>query len=175
LENDIMSTWSKAIGSGILAVMACAAQGDVFHFEANLSGLEQNPPVITPATGMVWAQYDDVANTLDVSWQITDNLIGAPSAPGAHLHMGAVGTNGPVVFGFNAPDGTWDLMGSAQWTDLSTEHVDALFGGNLYANFHTDAFPGGEVRGQVLLVPAPGAAGVVGLMGLAGAARRRRH
>ncbi|MFU8828724.1 MAG: CHRD domain-containing protein, partial [Phycisphaerales bacterium] len=58
------------------------------------------------------------------------------------------------------------------WTDLSAEMVDELFAGNLYLNFHTTAFPGGEIRGQI--VPTPGAAGVLAgaaLMGL----RRRRH
>jgi hypothetical protein len=104
-------------------------------------------------------------------WLITDNLIGNPSAPGAHIHNAPFGANGPIVFGF--ADDDWALSGGAVWEDMTPENVDELFAGNLYVNFHTDAYPAGEVRGQILLIPAPGALGLAG-MGLLAAARRRR-
>lgn len=160
----------------LAAVAAIAAAGsiasaDTFVFTASLSGANEVPPNNSPALGFATGIYDSVANTFDFNWLISDNLLGVPASPGSHIHQAPAGQNGPIVFGFNDPDGSWALSGSATWTDLTQDHIDALFAGNLYFNFHTTAFPGGEIRGQI--VPAPGALAIVG-MGLACVARRRR-
>ncbi len=80
-----------------------------------------------------------------------------------HLHLGAPGVNGPIVVtlfalqerpgddeklniaGVVSPD---ELVGpfAGDWDGF----VAALIGGQLYANVHTGAHPGGEIRGQVL-------------------------
>lgn len=81
----------------------------------------------------------------------------------AHLHLGAVGTNGPVVADLLADGGpastptsqffiaeisTEDLVGP-----LSDFPLDALVAridaGEIYLNLHTTAFPAGELRGQL--------------------------
>jgi hypothetical protein len=82
-----------------------------------------------------------------------------------HLHLGAPGVNGPVVAtlfalqsqerpehdkklnvaGIVSPD---ELVGP--FADDWDGFVAALLGGQLYANVHTNAYPGGEIRGQVL-------------------------
>ncbi|MFG0305241.1 MAG: CHRD domain-containing protein [Phycisphaerales bacterium JB040] len=154
-----------------LSLAAGLAGADITDFTASISGASEVPPAETPATGNLTGQYDSDLNTFSFSWSITDNLIGAPASPGAHLHMGGPDENGPIVFGFNEPDGTWALSGSAVWSGLSAGEVDALFSGNIYVNFHTSEFPGGEVRGQ--LVPAPGAVPVAGVSLLLAARRRR--
>jgi uncharacterized protein (TIGR03382 family) len=46
-----------------------------------------------------------------------------------------------------------------------------LLAGNVYVNIHSQAFPGGEIRGN--LIPTPGAVALVGLAGLAMGRRRR--
>ncbi|MGP1346303.1 MAG: CHRD domain-containing protein [Phycisphaerales bacterium] len=144
-------------------------------FEAQINAQQQVPPNGSPATGSLTGIYDAGANTFSFSWSITDELLGMPSSPGAHIHLGPAGGNGPVLFGFNNPDGTWALSGSAVWSGLAASDVDALFNEGLYANFHTTAFPGGEVRGQIGVVPAPGAVGL-GALGLGvGVMRRRRR
>jgi hypothetical protein len=158
--------------SVIAATCGIAHAGAFPQFTAVMSGVFEVPPNDSPALGTMIGTYDAVANTFSFSWEITDNLIGMPASPGAHIHNAPPGVNGPVVFGFNEPDGTWPLVGNAVWTDLSPEMVDELFAGNLYLNFHTTAFPAGEIRGRI--VPTPGAVGILAgaaLMGL----RRRRH
>jgi hypothetical protein len=41
--------------------------------------------------------------------------------------------------------------------------VGYLFAGYLYMNVHTSTFPGGEIRGQLLLVPEPSVGALAGL------------
>ncbi len=154
-----------------VAVAATSASADSFVFWANLSGLNEVPSNTSPALGFATGTYDSIANTFSFSWLISDNLVGFPASPGAHIHRAPAGQNGPVVFGFANPDGTWALSGSATWSNLSQANIDALFAGDLYFNFHTTAFPGGEIRGQIL--PTPGVLAMAGA-GLAFAARRRR-
>src|SRR5690606_34486374 len=94
--------------------------------------------------------------------------------------------NGPVVFGFIGPNsdtngdlvidpvaGTifsaWDLL-EGNGTTLAAQ-LDGLLNAGLYLNVHTNAFPAGEIRGQILRVaqvPAPSVLGltVIGLLGL---------
>lgn len=162
--------------AAILALTAASpALAQTTLFEATTNGDQQVPPNEAPATGTLSGVYDAMANTFSFSWNISDELIGMPSNPGAHIHMAAAGDNGPIVFAFNNPDGTWPLSGNAVWSNLSAMEVDALFNDGLYANFHTTEFPGGEVRGQIGVVPAPGAASIAALGLTAIATRRRRR
>lgn len=61
-----------------------------------------------------------------------------------HIHIGEVGVNGPVVFGFEDPASPIDVV----W-ELSEDDVADLLAGSLYVNIHSPANPGGEVRGQI--------------------------
>lgn len=157
----------------IVLSSSTVAVAQVTDFVAMIDSAQQVPANMSPATGMLSGRYDAAANTFAFSWDISSNLIGTPSNPGAHLHNAAAGSNGPVVFAFNNPDGSWALSGAATWTGLTMADVDALFAGEIYANFHTTSFPGGEVRGQLMVVPAPATAGVLALGGLALSRRRR--
>ncbi|MEO1696437.1 MAG: spondin domain-containing protein [Planctomycetota bacterium] len=79
----------------------------------------------------------------------------------AHLHLGAAGTNGPVVVNLTPsifPDGRRlrtfvlepDLMGPLGGESF-VELLREIAAGNVYVNVHTAAFPAGEVRGQLEL------------------------
>lgn len=160
-----------AIAAIAMATAPSAAVLQELVFFANISGENEVPGNDSPALGFLSGVYDTGTNNFEFSWLITPNLQGTPSAPGAHIHRAPAGSNGPIVFGFAS--GEWDLFGSATWEDLSSENLADLVAGNLYVNFHTSAFPGGEVRGQILLVPTPGTLGLAGV-GLLAMARRRR-
>jgi hypothetical protein len=171
-----MNMQTRTISLIAIALTAGAASADhLQEFSAIITGDQQVPdPVMTDAMGTLSGTYDSNLNEFSFSWVIMGDLEGNPASPGAHLHNGAAGTNGPVVFGFNNPDGTWEMSGSATWSGLSQSEIDALYAGEIYVNFHTDAFPSGEIRGQLFAVPAPGATAVLGFAGAGAGLRRRR-
>ena len=49
-----------------------------------------------------------------------------------------------------------------------------LLAGNNYVNIHSTGIPSGELRGQLVVIPAPAALGAFGLAGLVAVRRQRR-
>lgn len=108
----------------------------------------------------------------------------------AHIHGPApAGQNAGVLYGlFNlitlGPDNksgsinaTVPLVANPNGTtfDIATQ-VDQLNGGQWYFNIHSSTFGGGEIRGQILMVPEPStvALGTIGIVGFALWQLRRR-
>ena len=110
-----------------------------------------------------------------------------------HIHIGEPGENGPHrlnIFGMprqddddlvldpinNSLQGIWDdsdeNLDSPPSFALS-DALDDLNAGLLYLQIHTVAFTDGEIRGQILAVPAPGAFAAIMGIGLIGPRRRR--
>ncbi len=173
-----MSSLAAAVVCG--AGLAMAAQGQVVTLTASLSGLEEVPPNASPATGFATLQIDIISRawTLDISW---GTLI-APMTV-AHIHRAPIGVNGPVIIGLDGSGSpAWPLFapGSTSFNSggalpapflWPASELQNLLDGNTYINIHSQFFPGGEIRGQ--LVPVPGA-GVLLAMGGLLASRRRR-
>lgn len=154
-----------------LAFTAGTASAGLSFFDGVIDGSQEVPATTSVAVGNLTGVYDDVANTFTFSWEITGPLTGTPSV--SHIHAAPAGSNGGVVFGFNDAGGGWSLSDTKVWSGLSQDNIDALFTDGLYLNFHTGAFPGGEIRGQITLVPTPGAAAALGLGGVLATRRRR--
>ena len=143
-------------------------------FQANLSGLGENPPNASPGFGLGTVVLDagQTNITVDLNW----SGLTAP-ATASHIHTGGVGTNGPVTFPFaGVPAATAGAIPTQTFSITPTQVTD-LFAGNLYMNVHTLTFPGGEIRGQLILVPEPSTVALVGLglLGLGWRLRRRRR
>jgi len=123
-------------------------------FVALLNGANEVPPVTTSATGtsVVILSPDETAALVSL------NFTGLSSPQtAAHLH-------GPAAPGNNAPGTILDLdqplgqVSNLLWNiqpvgGLSVlQLVNALKGGQIYANVHTANFPSGEVRGWLFPV-----------------------
>lgn len=110
-------------------------------FFATMQGAQEVPAVTTSASGTGRFLYDPDTRTLSGS-VATANITGTV----AHVHTGVVGVAGPV---------TIPMTGGPTWTLPPTVLTEAqaadLVAGRMYANVHTAANPGGEIRGQLYL------------------------
>ena len=112
---------------------------------AHMTGAQENPAVITTATGRASVTVNLVAKKLTVHANTTDLL----TATLAHIHRGARGTNGPVQI--NMTKDSTSTRWSAANVTLTDDQLADFRSGNWYVNAHTPANPGGEIRGQVEL------------------------
>ena len=107
-----------------------------------LAGANEVPPNTSTASGRARAELDP--NTLDIS--ITLITTGIVSPTGAHLHLAAAGTNGPIIVPLTeGPTGTWT---SAPGAKLTQAQAVAFAAGGTYFNAHSTTLPGGEIRAQ---------------------------
>ena len=125
------------------ATLAFAGSAAADKMKAKLDGKSQVPPNTTAATGSADIDYDPASKKL--SWKLSYSGLSGP-ATAAHFHGPAeAGKNAGVAVAIpNA--GTSPVEGSATLND--TQAAD-FTSGKYYVNVHTQANPGGEIRGQV--------------------------
>jgi len=123
------------------------AQADPLSMKVPLSGALELPPVETSATGTADLAYDPATRL--VTWVITYSGLSGP-ATAAHLH-GPAGPQGkaPVVLWLSKQGSPPENPIKGEAT-LTPEQAQQLAAGEWYVNIHTQAHPGGEIRGQVV-------------------------
>jgi len=112
------------------------------RFTTTLSGFQEVPQVITTATGT----GTFVLTAAGLQYDITVRNLSGALITGAHFHFGAPGVSGPVI----EPIIFSDMHASGTWTGLTAEERDDILNGLIYVNVHTQLYPNGEIRGQVL-------------------------
>jgi hypothetical protein len=118
-------------------------------FEALLSGANEVPPVPTDASGRAVMVLSEDQTTLYYRVTVSDII----SVTAAHIHVGAPGENGGVIFPLFTGSGTFDPDHPISGTlTLNAEQVSTLVAGNYYVNVHTTSYPDGEIRGQLELL-----------------------
>ena len=124
-------------------------------YAATLTGAHEVPAVVTSARG-------SAAFTLSgssVSYTIVAAGFSSPLTVG-HVHFGGTGEVGPVIVPFTiiaqsgtVATGAIDVGSPITFGNITIpgDSLRRLFeGGKAYVNLHTAAFPGGEIRGQVV-------------------------
>jgi hypothetical protein len=161
------------IGAMALSLSAQAADGSggPTRFSARLVSYQEVPAVSAASGGDITIVIDDAAQT--IAYRLSyDGLEGAVRM--AHIHIAQPGVNGGVMLwlcgtvgGFAGPAGTPKCPASGEVTGMLVpagvqavsaqgipvgafeEAVAAIREGVAYANVHSEAFPGGEIRGQL--------------------------
>jgi hypothetical protein len=136
---------TKTMFAALAFAASVAFAGPAFaeKFKATLDGKSEVPPNASAATGTADIDYDPATKKL--SWKLSySGLTG--SATAAHFHGPAeAGKNAGVAVAIpNA--GKSPVEGSATLTAAQAADLEA---GKYYVNVHTQANPGGEIRGQV--------------------------
>lgn len=140
-------------------------------FRAKLVGFHEVPALSTPATGEFWMKINDSDTAFDFKLTVAD----LQTITQSHIHFGQPGVAAGIMIWLcgtatnpgpagtlpcPAPsggtvEGTIDaskVVGPAAQGIAASEFAEALKAirsGVAYANVHSTAFPGGEIRGQI--------------------------
>ena len=139
--------------------------GTEVSFHIHLTGEQQVSPTVN-TTAFGFAEVSLSKDNTTLSFELV--VCNIANVTASHIHVGAAGTNGPIVLPFfsspplfNSTDGcdtlahgtrtSADLIarpeaGISNWNDF----IKALIAGNTYINVHTTAHPLGEIRGQLV-------------------------
>lgn len=138
-----------------ILIQACSKNDDnnnttnnVHQVSATLNAAQENPAGTSTGTGTFTGSFD--ASTKVLTYNVTwSGLSGAATA--GHIHgPAATNANAAVLIPFTLVAGSTTGSGSASGTaTLPDTTIAFLQQGKLYANIHTAAKPGGEIRGQL--------------------------
>jgi hypothetical protein len=134
-------------GALVLAFRAGPSAAATESFEVALSGAQQVPAVQTAGSGIARLRYDTATHVIE--WKITYQGLSGPVTM-AHFHgPAAAGKNGGVQIWLTRKGSPAEspITGSAT---LTPEQARQFAAGEWYINIHTQAHPGGEIRGQVV-------------------------
>ena len=143
----------------VLFFCATPEEAESQLFRTVLTGDQEVPPVETEAKSTAFFRFL-FNNRILVG--IRFNVATFEDSIGAHIHVGTVGENGPIILNLQ-PDArnfkitrfitvyyatAAQLRGIFAGLDLAALR-NAMETGLTYFNVHTDTNPGGEVRGQI--------------------------
>lgn len=158
-----------------LLVATGSASAAEVHLAATLRGFEEVPVVSSAAGGTFTATLSD--DRSNIEYEVNYTLSGHVTQ--AHIHIGQKDVNGGIMIWLCSnlaspptPPGTQacpDSPGTIHGTITAANVVGpagqgispgeffeaqrAILRGVAYANVHSDLFPGGEIRGQIVQVP----------------------
>lgn len=166
-QRQVLSAAGVAIIGGTMATGSAAADGHdgVQSYSAELTGDEQVPPVETNASGHATFEVD--AEQGEDHYKVHIDFI--CNATQAHIHLGEPGENGPVIawlypedqqepeliegrFEGTLAEGTLtedDLVGPLEGASFE-EAIETVAAEGAYVNVHTEQYPEGEIRGQII-------------------------
>ncbi len=134
------------------------------EFGTVLKGSREVPPVTTESKATAEFELED-NDKLEFELRAAGPITNAVAA---HIHLGARGQNGPVVaFLFESPAGVnfedgdrisrgvlrnTNIIARPGFAPTVSNLVQRIRQGRAYVNLHTVAHPGGEIRGQIIVL-----------------------
>lgn len=164
-----------ALITALLLLPVAPASATIIQLFANVDGAQAAAGVGTgsSATGTMSVTLDDSTN--EISWSGSFAGLGSPFLV-AHFHGPALPSQSAgVALGTAVTTSNGDLDGTSVGNaTITAQQAADLANGLWYWNVHSDTFTGGEIRGNLFVVPEPGSGLLFGLGTVALALRRRR-
>ncbi|HRX87547.1 MAG TPA: CHRD domain-containing protein [Phycisphaerae bacterium] len=165
-----MRAYRTVLFGALLGLATMPATATVYLFHADLDGLQEVPPNASPGFGSVDLTLNDATGDVTVTSGSFNGLLGSTTA--SHVHgLANPGTNAGVLFPLTITLGATSGTISGGGV-LTAPNIAGMIAEQTYINVHTQLFSGGEIRGQVRLVPEPGSLLLLGF-GAVIALRRR--
>jgi hypothetical protein len=118
---------------------------NVVEMKAAMTAAKEIPPKNSNGSGYAFVSFNEATRAL--TWKVYFSDLTGP-ATAAHFHGPADPTaNAGVAIALGGGAPMSPVTGSATLTEVQAAQ---LMGGMWYINVHTQANPGGEIRGQVL-------------------------
>ncbi|HUQ14127.1 MAG TPA: CHRD domain-containing protein [Novosphingobium sp.] len=137
-------TAATALLGACATVEEAVAEKTTETYKAELRGA--NEPGGGDPDGSGSAEISISDNFGEVCWDL-NNITNIGPVTAAHIHRGAAGVNGPVVYSLKpANEGGW--KGCADATEWTQDRIDNNPGA-FYVNVHTAQYPNGAIRGQL--------------------------
>jgi hypothetical protein len=123
---------------------------NIYYGTITMTGAQETPPITTPATGTINANYNRFTKTL--SYAVTFSGL-VDSAVAAHIHgLGEPGVVAPVLQTFSSfPRRKAGSYSGTLFIDGVKFTEEYLLGGRYYINIHSKTYGNGEIRGQLFL------------------------
>jgi hypothetical protein len=159
----------------LLSMSASRASAQDGQANVRLRGYDEVPALTTGGGALFHATVEADA----ISYELTYNDAFRGKVLQSHIHFGQRGVNGGIVVFLctnlgNGPAGTQacpdapaSITGTIHASDITGAASQGLVAGDLaglerairagiaYVNIHSDVFPGGEIRGQLVFTPNP--------------------
>lgn len=143
----------RTLKLSVIALIICLSSCDKDNdnpnvtFKATLTGTSEVPSNSSSGSGSATLVFNNDTKIFTISTTYA-GLSGTATA--SHIHVGAAGTApaGNVIFTFASVNVSPIIYTSAA---ISASQEADLRAGLWYVNIHTAAYPGGEIRGQLLI------------------------
>jgi CHRD domain-containing protein len=124
-----------------------SANATMCSLMAQLDGASEVPPKATEAFGHTQIK---IRNDATVEWR-TAIVNDGQNFVAAHVHIGPVGLNGPVVVPLPGGFGEDEQIKASGEVSIAPTLAAAICAtpSNYYVNYHSTLFPAGAIRGQL--------------------------
>lgn len=162
----IALTTAVALALGLAGATVANGDSNRNSFKASLSGYQEVPAISSTANGRLDLRVNDAAT--QITYSLTFSALQGGAAAAAHIHLGQAGVSGGVLAFLcggggkpACPAAGGTVQGTIVAGDVLALPAQGIAAGDLaavlkairsgvtYANVHSAAFPGGEIRGQI--------------------------